>query len=130
MTAIVLLNGKEEDKNSFKNAIRDLGTAFINVSNWETEDEFGEFQTYSSGADEINANVCDRCDQKELLPDTLIIENYNHRLSRMIQDDFMAFEIKVDKTGVLSKGNCCFVLNVLDEDFAEKAKELVTKLSI
>lgn len=135
MKTIVLLTGEFEARESFHNVTKDYGIMKIDVLNEKGYDEFGEIQKYSSGVitNDLNEQVCNFVEDfstGEFPTKIFVLENYSKRLSRMLQDDFMAFEIEVNKTGILSKGNCCFCLNVKDENFAEQARELVSKLSI
>lgn len=139
MKAIVLLKGDCIALKSFYDAMEDyFNVVSTNVSDWVCEGEFGESKGYScGGSDELNATACDLIevmleiknpfDKEEVI---FTIEGYNKRLSKMLQDEFEIFELEVNKTGILSNGDCCFCLNYESETFSEECQQLLKKLSL
>jgi len=133
MKTVILLKGDCDAKESFhevcKNIIeleidfdiKDMGNFYEILDNGEI----------SPNKNEMFYDCISSYFEDEKIKDEdffVIIENYDRELSKMLQDDFPIFEIKlVDKMGVLS--NTAFCLNWKSEDFEKEAVELITKLA-
>lgn len=126
MKTIVLLNGTEEARESFHNVTEESFKKIkFYISNYiedtrKLNEDFYEGFSQHLEKDCVEGGKCS----------LETIEGYDRILSRMLQDDFPVWEVEVNKTGILSKGNCCFCLNYEAVDFKECAIELINKLSI
>lgn len=129
---MVLVSGEKDAKCAFHKIIKsgfpqsyvlDLGKEYLFSHFYEIE-KLIPLNEYCYNC--VSRTISDIENKEEDI--ILMIEGFDKKLSKDIQDDYPIFEIKlVDKMGVLS--NTAFTLNVNSETFKEEAIELITKLA-
>lgn len=132
MKTMVLVSGEKDAKCAFhkiidsgfsRSYVLDLGKEYL-FNHFDEIEKFIPLNEYCYNC--VSGTISDIENKEEDI--ILMIEGFNKKLSKDIQDDFPIFEIKlVDKMGVLS--NTAFTLNWKSEDFEKEAVELITKLA-